>query len=122
MKFCPKCNKNRRDTSFYKAKAQADGLSSYCKDCLNKYQKEVRTPKPRPRKYSIKKVRNGLYAVREKGWAVEMFTTMQEAKDFVYGKKPEEPQVLEPSVTERVLEALEQDGDTSLVGGLGIDV
>lgn len=42
MKQCPKCGRNRRNSSFYKNAARKDGLTLWCKDCNVKYASEWR--------------------------------------------------------------------------------
>ncbi|KKK61677.1 hypothetical protein LCGC14_3011900, partial [marine sediment metagenome] len=37
MKFCGKCEKNKKAGDFHKNKARKDGLQYYCKKCRRKY-------------------------------------------------------------------------------------
>jgi hypothetical protein len=45
MKFCTKCQTEKKDKEFYKNSKTKDGLAIYCKKCMSKYkQKEPTEP------------------------------------------------------------------------------
>ncbi|MFW6377309.1 MAG: hypothetical protein ACOCZ5_01560 [bacterium] len=41
-KWCSKCEKIKLKSCFYKNKNRKDGLSGYCKECVNIYQQKDR--------------------------------------------------------------------------------
>lgn len=44
MKTCSKCKKPKRNKLFNKRKRSHDGMTAACKDCLNKYQMDTKSP------------------------------------------------------------------------------
>lgn len=60
MKYCPKCNKKKRNAEFHSNRGKASGLSSYCKDCNAERQAEWKQKNPKKvgdnqRRYALKK-------------------------------------------------------------------
>lgn len=115
MKVCTKCGKRKHNYSFYKTPQQSDGLSSYCKRCMSDYSKEKREYKPRPYRYRVKKIRNGVYAVLEKGFAVKTFNTLEEAKHFAYPNRYKIPEKVD--ITQNVLDNVGESLEVELIGG-----
>lgn len=46
MKYCPNCNKELSDNSFYKSSTNKDGLAIYCRDCDRERNKKYRESHP----------------------------------------------------------------------------
>lgn len=55
MKLCSRCNEYKTLDSFSKNKTRNDGLSSYCKDCSNQYNKQYYNQLPDRKSYLVKK-------------------------------------------------------------------
>lgn len=55
MKICGICKISKELTEFGKKKSTLDGLRNSCKDCRNKYEKELKIKNPEPAKISNKK-------------------------------------------------------------------
>lgn len=46
LKLCNKCKERKERSCFTKDRNKKDGLSTLCRDCRNKYQKELRASRP----------------------------------------------------------------------------
>ena len=55
MKFCSKCNTEKKKIDFYKCKKMKDGLTSYCKECMKKSARDWARNNPEKNRLKSKK-------------------------------------------------------------------
>jgi len=70
-KFCPDCLSHKMLDSFHKNAQSRDGLVRYCKDCMNKRNREFCAKDDRVKKYSLS---------RRYGISIEKYNEMFEAQ------------------------------------------